>query len=191
MAIINMASNDLNRTDYPEGSYIPLNEKANPYVLFETYVGMCLRDFERNRYDDSDFYMEVWTGHGVRTIQFATTRAWSYPCYGSKPDASPEIHAKAEAWTKRYNMGQSLLKKRRQLHKDLEKARKMQITLKQFREIQRLDSIQQQAAEILLPVKNFRSEFRKSLATQIRNWLNGDRKFDQPLSYKQALTIAG
>jgi hypothetical protein len=67
--------------------------------LYDTHVGLCLEDFERNGYDDSDFCMKVWNPETrcVETIEFASTRGWSYPCYGSKPDATPEVAAAANA----------------------------------------------------------------------------------------------
>ncbi len=65
-----------------------------------THVGLCIRDYERNGYDDSDFYMVVWdeAAQQPRHICFASTRGWSYPCYGSSADATPEVMAKYNAW---------------------------------------------------------------------------------------------
>lgn len=61
--------------------------------LYDTYVGLCISDREHNGYDDSDFYMMIWDNEKEcpEEIMFATTRGWTYPCYGSSPDATPEI----------------------------------------------------------------------------------------------------
>jgi hypothetical protein len=68
--------------------------------LYDTHHGFCIRDYERNGYDDSDWYMVVWNPekNEPETIEFASTRGWSYPCYGSKADATPEVLAKYQAW---------------------------------------------------------------------------------------------
>lgn len=77
-------------------------ERCAAYQLwaFDSHIGLCLRDYERNGYDDSDFYMIVWnesTGK-PEEYQFATTRGWTYPSYGSRPDATPEIRGKYDAY---------------------------------------------------------------------------------------------
>jgi hypothetical protein len=119
VAIINMISN--NAETFPEGAYAPIgdsgyNTKADrakwiaqvrngepvygPIILYTSHHGLCIRDYERNGYDDSDFHMIVWNEEkGVtEDICFASTRGWSYPCYGSYVDATPEVLAKYEAW---------------------------------------------------------------------------------------------
>jgi len=75
-------------------------QKLDNLWLYETHHGLCIRDYERNGYNDSDWYMVVWNEEkgGPETIEFASTRGWSYPCYGSKPDATPEVLAKYQAW---------------------------------------------------------------------------------------------
>jgi hypothetical protein len=70
--------------------------------LYDTHVGLCLREYERNGYDDSDFFMVTWdpVKKQPETIMFATTRGWCYPCMGSSVDASPEIRAEYDAYLK-------------------------------------------------------------------------------------------
>jgi hypothetical protein len=53
----------------------------------------CLRDRERNWYEDSDWDMLVWNPEKQEPewINFASTRGWSYPSYGSRPGATPEV----------------------------------------------------------------------------------------------------
>ena len=73
--------------------------------LYDTHIGLCLEDREENGHDDSDFYMLVWNPEtqSIDRNVFATTRGWSYPCYGSRPDATPEVRAAAQAYLrKRY-----------------------------------------------------------------------------------------
>lgn len=71
--------------------------------LYETHHGLCIRDREMNGYDDSDFYMLIWDEELQQPFEvcFASTRGWSYPCYGSSPDATPEVMAAYEAWRQR------------------------------------------------------------------------------------------
>jgi hypothetical protein len=65
--------------------------------LYDTHIGLCLEDRERNGRDDSDFYMLVWNPEKgiIESHEFASTRGWSYPCYGSRPDATEETKAAA------------------------------------------------------------------------------------------------
>lgn len=65
-----------------------------------TYEGAVLRLRERNGYDDSDFLADVWdaeTGK-VRTVQYATTRGWTYH-NGASIDATHDVIEKAVAHT--------------------------------------------------------------------------------------------
>jgi hypothetical protein len=77
-------------------------EAAGPTALYtwETHVGLCLRDYERNGYDDSDFHMVVWNPEKgePEDICFASTRGWSYPSYNSYVDATPEVREAYAAW---------------------------------------------------------------------------------------------
>lgn len=67
--------------------------------LRETHRGLVVSLFERNGYDDSDFFAVVWNPEGQRceTISYATTRGWTY-ANGAKIDASPEVIAAARQW---------------------------------------------------------------------------------------------
>lgn len=99
MAIINMAQNEEDaRARGVNVRSVDANNDGKIIVwLYDSHVGHCLVDFERNGRDDSDFYMKVWNPEKreVETIEFASTRGWSYPCYGSRPDATPEVLAAA------------------------------------------------------------------------------------------------
>jgi hypothetical protein len=69
------------------------------YWLYDTYVGLCVAERERNMRDDSDFYMTVWdeATKSFKEIMFATTRAWTYPMMASKVDAPESLIAKYKA----------------------------------------------------------------------------------------------
>lgn len=83
---------------------IPLEEQGQGYEyspliwLYENYHGLCLYEREYNGYNDSDFYMVVWNPETQKTEshEFASTRGWSYPCYASHADATPEVLAAYE-----------------------------------------------------------------------------------------------
>lgn len=62
-----------------------------------TYVGATISTFEHNWADDSDFCALVWDdAEGrLRTVQYATTRGWTYN-NSAKVDATPDVLKKAE-----------------------------------------------------------------------------------------------
>lgn len=101
MPIINMASNPIEAkvkgVNVRGADYLHCHSDGvigpRPIWLYDTHVGFCLRSGEYNGYDDSDFYMEVWNPNErkVERIIFASTRGWTYPCYGSSADATPEV----------------------------------------------------------------------------------------------------
>lgn len=64
----------------------------------KSYEGAVLYTYERNGYDDSDFYAIVWDAEaeGFKHICYASTRGWTYH-NGAKVDATPEVIAAAEA----------------------------------------------------------------------------------------------
>jgi hypothetical protein len=58
----------------------------------ETYAGCVLATYERNGYNDSDFYAVVWdTESGmIRSVCYGSTSYWSYHNHASV-DATPEV----------------------------------------------------------------------------------------------------
>jgi hypothetical protein len=66
-----------------------------------TYEGAVLATFEKNGYDDSDFYAIVWDDEKGQTkvVEYATTRGWTYP-NGAVVDATDEVKAKAREWAR-------------------------------------------------------------------------------------------
>lgn len=67
---------------------------ANPRTTFE---GAVLDTYERNGHDDSDFYAVVWDGEKVTTVEYASTRGWTYH-NGASIDATADVKAAALAW---------------------------------------------------------------------------------------------
>lgn len=74
----------------------PLNPDSTA-VIERTYDGCVLDTYERNGYDDSDFYAVVWdrAERRLRTVQYATTRGWTY-LNGAAVDATEDVLAEAE-----------------------------------------------------------------------------------------------
>lgn len=74
----------------------------DPLYIETTHVGCVLSTYERNGYDDSDFYAVVWNDEQGKPqhICYATTRGWTYP-NGAVVDATPEVLAKYEAWQRK------------------------------------------------------------------------------------------
>ena len=61
------------------------------------YEGATLGTYEVNGYNDSDFYAVVWNGEAVVSIEYATTRGWTY-ANGASPDATDDVKAAAAAF---------------------------------------------------------------------------------------------
>lgn len=72
---------------------------VGPLYMHETHKGVVLGIREANYYDDSDFYAIVWDEkvQEVREIQYATTRAWTYPNTASV-DATECVRREAELY---------------------------------------------------------------------------------------------
>jgi len=84
--------------------YAPLRGKPkcrndSDIYVHTIYKGCVLTTRERNGYHDSDFYAVVWDEQEqrIRSIEYATTRAWTYPNSASI-DATAEVRAKATTW---------------------------------------------------------------------------------------------
>ncbi|QBQ74396.1 hypothetical protein BcepSauron_016 [Burkholderia phage BcepSauron] len=169
--------------------------ESNHVTISLSHVGLCLFDYERNGYDDSDWYMAVWNPEkGCREdILFATTRGWSYPCYGSKPDATPEVQAAHEAWkaqraaeAQAQREAEAARKAAEQAAADAALAAEIGCAVERVAALRDAMGDQYPACVTLLRTRNFRSAFRKSCADQIRTWLlDPAPKYASPLSYKQ------
>ena len=62
----------------------------------QSYVGHVLSTYERNGYDDSDFYAVVYdeATDSIKHVEYASTRGYTYDC-GARVDTTEEVKAKA------------------------------------------------------------------------------------------------
>ena len=170
---------------------------------WETHVGLCLSERETNYHDDSDFYMTVWNEERqeVEEVMFATTRGWCYPAMASRPDASPEIQAKATAyWAAKRAEGD----KARKEEKDAALAQLQAATGLTEAQVTRLLDVcggslwkPKSVLEMVgvtggfgplgvLLTSKLRSEFRKALKAQVIAWAQDPApKYRTPLSPRQ------
>jgi hypothetical protein len=190
---------------WPEGAYCPIGsydnqpeeiERVGALVLWETHKGLCLYEWESNGRDDSDFYMMLWNPETKKPepYQFASTRGWTYPAMGSRPDATPEVIAEWEAYKKaaqeaqeratRHAKAQTLVDMRR--HQS-ELAQRHGFNVIQFRKWAKREYPERvRAALHLLQSTRLRSEFKIKLRDQIVKWMKeSQHKYPSPLSYKQ------
>jgi hypothetical protein len=158
-----------------------------------THVGLCLKDYERNGYDDSDFHMIVWDpkAHEPKDICFASTRGWSYPCYGSSADATPEVRAD-------YDLYQDGMARIYKMAERKERAKALRAELAGLRVAARTHKVpyskllkarrtssQWSAIQYLLTAK-IRSGFKVSLRQHVIDWfLEPTPKYHTPLSKRQ------
>lgn len=216
MSITHMISNNLET--FPDGANCPLqwnqrdaegSRPRNPIVLHTTHHGLCLRDGERNSYHDSDFYMTVWvpeTGKPMN-IEYASTRGWSYPCYDSHVDATPEVKAAYAAYLARSEKVSRVQSKLRDRRLRAELAKKADLTIAQVRRLEKVYGnlraphygdtgavipIIRRILQLLASARTARlkSEFKRSIATRIRTWVEDPAPaYAEPLSYKQRQCI--
>jgi hypothetical protein len=76
------------------------DEKKNgPLYMHRMYDGLVLAKGEHNFSDDSDFYAIVWdpVEKKPKEVEYATTRAWTYP-NNAEVDASPEVMKAYESY---------------------------------------------------------------------------------------------
>jgi hypothetical protein len=71
---------------------------VDPACWADEYVGCVLTTWEKNGYDDSDWYAVVWdeATQSCKSIIYATTRGATLG--SAEIDATPEVIAKAQAW---------------------------------------------------------------------------------------------
>lgn len=85
-----------------------------PECFIVEYDGAVLDVYERNGYQDSDFFAIVWDeeSQSVKDVEYATTRGWTY-LNGANVDATDEVKAKAAAyWRARHRQSVKLGAKR-------------------------------------------------------------------------------
>ena len=215
MAIIHLASNrSFADAEWPEGAYCPLGGSMNHFIrdeddshknmpeleyrtmrammLYSTHHGLCVSDREKNGYDDSDFYMTVWNtvGNCPEEIFYATTRGWSYPCFGSDVDATPEVREAYDKYCVEARR-QAAIRARWNNRKAIRQCSKAAgITTSQYKRLLTAYPLNTVEACTKLLASKLRSDFRKSLAKQLREWLNDpEPKYNYPFSPKQVQFI--
>lgn len=191
------------KEDWPEGAYCPLGSdnfagkiaSHGALVLWEEYKGLCLNDYERNGYDDSDFFMEVWNPDAecVETICFATTRGWTYPSMGSRPDATDEVRAAATRWREdqrrkaraaRRSQAAKELMQKRALFRDL--AERHGFKACRLSKLIRNEQPERGIAALQLLKSNLRSAFRIKMRDQLVAWLGSESPaYRSPFSARQ------
>lgn len=200
MAIIHMGSSyDYSggvltlRTTFNDGEYCPLpgtngmNDARQGDTLYETHHGLCLHDYERNGYDDSDWFMVVWdpVARESRDIFFATTRGWSYPCYASKADATPEVREAYAAYMAQQKRRAEIIRRRAERKRMFDVARKSGLQRHQVERLRGSVGSAWSGVEKLITA-NLRSGFRKSMRDQVIAWATDDQpKYRTPLSPRQ------
>lgn len=157
-----------------------------------THIGVCLFERERNMHDDSDFFMTVWDDakQEPEEIMFATTRGWTYPCLASRPDATPEVKAKYEAWLvarqaeARVRQRKAEATKARALRKAISDVAKANgLPYSRLLKLRRAGHIE---AMLRLFGPRVSSKFKLSCRKQLVEWLKQDKpKYPTPLSKKQ------
>lgn len=190
-------NNDLTKEHYDKREYYKDHsfeewQYAKALILYTTHHGLCLYEREENGYDDSDFFMTVWNPEKncPEEICFASTRGWTYPCYGSKADATPEVIAAWEAWKEakiRRNRIQAKWWARKEAR---EKAKQARISTAEYRKLRNSFNPETFVRVLKLLTSNLRSDFRKSMAKQLRDWLADPApKYARPFSEKQLYYI--
>jgi hypothetical protein len=160
-------------------------------ATYETHNGLCLFETERNGYHDSDFYMTYWdeASQSPKSMCFATTRGWTYPCLASKADATPEVWAKYNAWKAnreielRAQYRKAEANKKRQLRSNIQ-----QIATEygvNYSKLLKLRKHRQFDGMLKLFGKRVRSNFKLSLRNQLIQWANSNSNYNCPFSIKQ------
>lgn len=159
-------------------------------IVKETYVGQVLELGEHNYYDDSDFYALVFVPETeeFREVCYDTTR-FAASNMSANVDATAETIAAYRKFRQR-KLDEAKLSAALYDHaKRIELKRAMGITFKQMGRILSVLSPRSAMFDVivaLLSVKNFRSEFRKGMAEQVRAWLDDPSpKYCHPLSERQ------
>ena len=180
---------------YQDGEYVDRFIGPVCHYTYISHEGLCLREYEKNYYDDSFFHMIVWNPETKQPedICFAATIGWSYPCLGSKVDATPEVRAEYEAYLllKGLERADRLRKERivnaLEIRKILRKAAKeLGFNYGKLATLRRVMHSTNFQKLVELLTKKIRSGFKISLRNQLINWLNSsNNSFKTPLSEKQ------
>jgi hypothetical protein len=95
MITMQCSATDAGAQDVSE-NYKNSKEDASTVFVRTFAIGCVLHTWERNGYDDSDFFAIYWNEatQSVESIQYATTRGWTY-ANSATIDATPEVIEKA------------------------------------------------------------------------------------------------
>ncbi len=105
----------------PDYWVIPRNDvregNSHPLYMRRSHKGLVIGVGEHNHYDDSDFYAVVWNPEKKRPeeIEYATTRAWTYPNH-AEADATPEVQQAYVDYVKEVERKNALFKAHEEEH---------------------------------------------------------------------------
>lgn len=155
-------------------------------ATFATGRVVCV--YEQNGYNDSDFFAVYIDDAGrSRHVCYGTTRAWSY-ANTAAVDATPEVMEAYERIQEEIAARDWAKEEARRN----EEAAKCGITREQYDRLCAVygGNLDIRDAIVKLLSSKLRSEFRKNLAKQVREWLdNPNPKHRTPLSTKQAICL--
>lgn len=155
----------------------------NGKVLFK---GETFNIYEKNYPDDSYWYALSFHDGKIEETLVGSTAFGSVGVSDYRVDITPEVKAELDEYYRKENVKYRW--ERRKFENTL--AHKAGIT--RF-DIYKLNGVYDRdtvdAILSLLSVKHYRSEFRKSLASQIRAWLAGEYEYRYPLSRRQLESI--
>lgn len=151
------------------------NQEPGRIFVHTTHHGLVLDDRERNGYDDSDFYAVVWNAEKgePENIEYGTTRFWTYPA-GATVDATDEVRALYESWLEARAAEARYAKAWNEAHATAQKMDDTGLTFEQVTDLSaayiREPGIRDELFRMLKSqhAGRLRSEFRKSLAGQVR-----------------------
>lgn len=161
--------------------------KPSPEYWEKKHIGMCVEEFERNGYHDSDFYMTYYVPEKdtFYTNEFATTRAGCGAAFGSCVDASPEIMERYEAWKIRQDKLRNAYYRRRTRKKIHAIAKSTDLKFSKVKKIFDLYGEEKALRMSKLLTTNLRSKFKISLRDQLLKWLRGESTYNFPFTIKQ------
>lgn len=167
---------DMQVSAYPEEG-----TKTIKQYVFSYAHGKVIRCYENNQYHDSYFYAIVFDGENESHIQYAST---AYGCQGchAESDASNELLNDFKKFKKKQDEENNLLQIELLMQDGIPA-----YLCKRFHEKLKGFQIRDKERFLnLLKTKKFRSEFRKSLFNQVKNWLLDDNpQYNSPLSPRQ------
>lgn len=171
---------------HPDGVVENFSDKAD-MVRFTFAKGRVVDTYERNGYDDSDFFAIYQANDGsFKETMYASTRGSTYDNIASI-DCSPEMRQQYTNQRARESEGRRELFRKMKDERVQEACDKANITREQYDSLRALYNEAYTTALVKLLSAKLRSTFRISLANQVRAWLESpaDQRHKYPLSQKQ------